>query len=91
MYAMYGNALPPRGQSIAMTSLSYIAEGDVKMLVGGNRLPLSFAKAKPSFAKAKPLEAMHCPFLHRLLYITEGYVCDVWQSIKNKVFDALPP
>ncbi len=29
-----------------------------------------------------------CPFLHRRGYITEGYVCDVWQCIAH-IFDFL--
>jgi len=54
--------------------------------MSGNALPLRGNRLPPK----QKIRAMHCPFLHRRGYITEGYVCDVWQSIKNFVFDALP-
>ncbi len=31
------------------------------------------------------------PFLHRLLYITEGYVCDVWAMHLKQSFKSIAP
>jgi len=67
---LWGDALPDK-----VTSPSNITEGDVRRLC---YLREGFAFALPvSFA----LGAIDCPFLHRRGYITEGYVCDVWQCI----------
>jgi len=52
-----------------------IAKGDVKR--GQSIAPPNIAFGDVRQCKGKT-------FLHRLLYITEGYVCDVWQCITPK-------
>jgi len=74
-----GNALPPTGVIDLKLRFKCIKN---KVF---DRLPLLTSPWLHNRRLCMRCMAMHCPFLHRRGYITEGYVCDVWQSIKNKV------